>query len=52
LLHVDRVFRMNAFENEFHGRFRRSVILEDPKCLLGPADLTGRNAPAEAAGLA
>src|SRR5437899_9804574 len=50
LLHVDRVFWMNAFENKFHRRFRRSVILEDPRGFLGPADLTGRNAPAEAAG--
>src|SRR5882724_11987086 len=50
LLHVDRVFRMNPIENKFHGRFRRSVILEDPKGFLGPADLTGRNAPAKAAG--
>jgi len=49
---VDRVFRMNAFENQFDGRFRRSVILEDPKGFFGPANLTGRNAPAEAAGLA
>src|SRR5207249_8457666 len=47
LLHVDRVFWMNAFENKFHRRFRRSVILEDPRGFLGPADLTGRNAPAE-----
>src|SRR6266571_1939377 len=42
LLHVDRVFWMNAFENKFHRRFRRSVILEDPRGFLGPADLTGR----------
>src|SRR5437879_13739622 len=52
LLDVNRVFRMNAFENKVHGRFHRSVILENAKSFLGPANLPSRNAPAEAAGLA
>jgi hypothetical protein len=34
LFHMGRILRMNAFESEFHGRFRRPVVLEDSKGLL------------------
>src|ERR1700731_486567 len=48
LLHERRIFRMNPLENKFHGRFRRSVILEDSKGLLRAEDLAGGGPPAEA----
>ncbi len=41
LFHEGRVFRVNPLENEFHGRFRHSVVLEDAKGLLRPEDLAG-----------
>ena len=31
LFYEGRVFRMNPLANKFHGRFRRSVVLEDSK---------------------
>src|SRR5713101_7607613 len=34
LFHKGRVFRMNPLENKFHGRYRRSVVLEDSKGFL------------------
>ena len=49
LFHEGCVFRMDALENAFHGRRDRSVILEDAKRFLRPADLAGGHAPPEAA---
>src|SRR5260370_10714684 len=48
LFHEGHVLRMNPPERKFHGRLRRSVVLEDSKCFLRPEDLAGRNLPAEA----
>jgi len=39
LLHEGCVFRMSPPENEFHGRFRRSVVLENSKGFFGPDDV-------------
>ncbi len=47
LFHQGRILRMNPLENALHGRFRRSVVLEDSKGFLRPEDLAARNAPAE-----
>jgi len=46
--HAGRVLRMNAPENAFHGRFRRSVVFEDSKSFLRPEDFAARNTPGEA----
>src|ERR1700674_2572632 len=51
LFHRGRVFRMNPLEDQFDGRFRRSVVLEDSKGFLGPEDLAGAVPPAEASAM-
>ena len=48
LFHDSHVLRMNPLEHKFHGRLRRSVVLEDSKCFLRPEDLAAGNPPAEA----
>src|SRR5260370_12313918 len=48
LFHEGRIFRVKPLESEFHGRFRRSVILEDAKGFLGPDEFAGGRSPAEA----
>src|SRR5260370_34820545 len=52
LFHHRRVIRMNPLENELHGRFRHSVVLEDSKGFIGPDVLAGGGLPAEAPGTA
>src|SRR5258708_7884575 len=49
LLHEGRVLRMDTLQDALHGRFRGSVVLEDPEGLLRPDDLASGNLPAEAA---
>src|ERR1700738_2442408 len=48
LSHRGSVFRMNPLEDKFDGRYRRSVVLEDPKGFVGPVDLASGNRPAKA----
>src|SRR6202795_1517091 len=52
LFHEGGVFRMNPLEDNFEGRFRRSILLEDSKGFLGPEELCRGRPPAEAASLA
>src|SRR5258708_23794694 len=48
LLHSGGIFRVNTFEEQLQRRLYRSLILKNPKGLVGPAQVSGRNVPAEA----
>src|SRR6266478_1290602 len=48
LLHSGGIFRVNTFEEQLQRRLHRSLILKNPKGLVGPAQVAGRNVPAEA----
>src|SRR5258708_19609031 len=47
LSYESRVFRMNPLEDQFHGRCRVSVVLEDSKGFFGPIDFACQWFPAE-----
>src|SRR5260370_5279591 len=47
-LHSGSIFRVNTFEEQLQRRLYRSLILKNPKGLVGPAQVSGRNVPAEA----
>src|ERR1700732_5443543 len=48
LLHSGGIFRVNTFEEQLQRRLYRSLILKNPKGLIAPAQVSGRNVPAEA----
>ena len=48
LLHSGGIFRVNTFQEQLQRRLYRSLILKNPKGLVGPVQVSGRNVPAEA----
>src|SRR6202043_2936854 len=48
LLHSGSIFRVKTFEEQLQRRLYRSLILKNPKVLIGPVEVSGRNVPAEA----
>ena len=48
LSHGGGIFRVNTFEEQLQRRLHRSLILQNPKVLVGPVEVSGRNVPAEA----
>src|ERR1700682_1762823 len=52
LLHGSTIFRMSPLDNKFHGRFRRSVTLEDSEGFVRPDDLSAGDIPSKAPGTA
>src|ERR1700688_811621 len=47
-LHSGSIFRVKTFEEQLQRRLYRSLILKNPKVLIGPVEVSGRNVPAEA----